>query len=41
MERGFGGRIVDAFANAKEKNEAAFITFVTAGYPTPQGMYWK
>jgi len=34
MERGQGGRIVDAFASAKDRGEAAFITFVTAGYPT-------
>ena len=34
MERGQGGRIVDAFASAKDRGEAAFITFMTAGYPT-------
>lgn len=34
MERGVGGRIEEAFASAKEKGEAAFVTFVTAGYPT-------
>jgi|UPI0005819DAB tryptophan synthase len=34
MERGVGGRIEDAFAAAKEQGEAAFVTFVTAGYPT-------
>uniref|UniRef100_A0A7S4JM55 Tryptophan synthase n=1 Tax=Odontella aurita TaxID=265563 RepID=A0A7S4JM55_9STRA len=34
MERGQGGRIVDSFAAAKEKGEAAFVTFVTAGYPS-------
>jgi hypothetical protein len=37
MERGVGGRIEDAFAAAKEKGEAAFVTFVTAGYPTSDG----
>ena len=34
MERGQVGRIVDAFASARDRGEAAFITFVTAGYPT-------
>lgn len=34
MGRGMGGRIEEAFAAAKEKGEAAFVTFVTAGYPT-------
>ena len=37
MERGVGGRIEAAFAAAKEKGEAAFVTFVTAGYPTADG----
>lgn len=37
MERGVGGRIEDAFAAAKERGEAAFITFVTAGYPSAAG----
>lgn len=37
MERGVGGRIEKAFAAAKEKGEAAFVTFVTAGYPTADG----
>ena len=32
-----GGRIEDAFASAKASGEAAFITFVTAGYPTAKG----
>lgn len=36
MQRGMRGRIEDAFAAAKEKGEAAFVTFVTAGYPTAQ-----
>jgi hypothetical protein len=39
MERGVGGRIEEAFAQAKERGEAAFVTFVTAGYPTAQGTY--
>ena len=25
---------MDAFASAKDRGEAAFITFMTAGYPT-------
>lgn len=37
MERGVGGRIENAFADAKERGEAAFITFVTAGYPSAKG----
>lgn len=37
MERGVGGRIENAFAESKEKGEAAFVTFVTAGYPTADG----
>lgn len=36
MERGVGGRIEAAFAEAKSKGEAAFVTFITAGYPTVQ-----
>lgn len=40
MERGVGGRIEDAFAQAKERGEAAFVTFVTAGYPTAKGTFW-
>lgn len=36
LKRGNGGRIEDAFAAAKAKNEAAFVSFVTAGYPTAQ-----
>jgi hypothetical protein len=39
MERGVGGRIEEAFAQAKERGEAAFVTFVTAGYPTAKGTY--
>ena len=37
MQRGHGGRIEDAFAKCKEKGEAAFITFVTAGFPAKEG----
>jgi hypothetical protein len=37
LGRGMGGRIEDAFAASKAKGEAAFITFVTAGYPSAQG----
>lgn len=39
MERGVGGRIEAAFESAKEKGEAAFVTFITAGYPNAQGMF--
>jgi tryptophan synthase alpha subunit len=31
------GRIEEAFKAAREKGEAAFITFVTAGYPAAKG----
>jgi tryptophan synthase len=37
MEKGVGGRIEDAFQASKAKGEAAFVTFITAGYPTAQG----
>ena len=42
LKRGNGGRIEDAFAAAKAKNEAAFVSFATAGYPTAQGthLHW-
>lgn len=40
LGRGMGGRIEEAFAAAKSKGEAAFVTFVTAGYPTKEGMYY-
>jgi len=40
MERGIGGRIETAFACAKDRGEAAFVSFVTAGYPTAQGEYY-
>jgi len=36
MERGVGGRIEDAFASAKERGEAAFVSFITAGYPSAE-----
>lgn len=36
MKRGMGGRIEEAFAAAKDRGEAAFVSFVTAGYPTPE-----
>lgn len=37
MQRGIGGRIENAFEAAKERGEAAFVTFVTAGYPRAEG----
>lgn len=37
LKRGPGGRLEDAFASAKERGEAAFVTFVTAGYPSAEG----
>jgi tryptophan synthase len=39
MERGIGGRIEDAFESAKQRGEAAFVTFVTAGYPSAKGTF--
>mmetsp|Transcript_3289 Transcript_3289/g.5085 ORF Transcript_3289/g.5085 Transcript_3289/m.5085 type:complete len:699 (+) Transcript_3289:258-2354(+) len=36
MQRGHNGRIEEAFAKCKEKGEAAFITFVTAGFPVKE-----
>lgn len=33
-------RLVKAFAAAKERNEAAFVAFVTAGYPEKKGMFF-
>ena len=39
LERGMGGRIEEAFASAKERGEAAFVTFVTAGYPEKKGAF--
>lgn len=41
MQRGMGGRIEDAFAAAKDKGEAAFVSFVTAGYPAAEGKLQK
>ena len=37
MSAGEANRIEKAFASAKERDEAAFVTFVTAGYPTAKG----
>lgn len=37
MKGGIGGRLEDAFASSKERGEAAFVTFVTAGYPRAEG----
>ena len=37
MQRGHDGRIEEAFAQAKERGEAAFVTFVTAGFPVKEG----
>ena len=37
MRRGMGGRLEESFAAAKESGKAAFISFVTAGYPSPEG----
>jgi len=36
MERGMGGRLEEAFETAKEKGEAAFVAFITAGYPAKE-----
>jgi len=36
MARGYNGRIEAAFAAAKDRGEAAFVTFVTAGFPTKE-----
>mmetsp|Transcript_16412 Transcript_16412/g.33722 ORF Transcript_16412/g.33722 Transcript_16412/m.33722 type:complete len:728 (-) Transcript_16412:86-2269(-) len=36
MERGMGGRLEEAFETAKSKGEAAFVAFITAGYPTKE-----
>ncbi len=30
-------RLKQAFASAKDRNEAAFVAFVTAGYPEKKG----
>ena len=37
MARGHNGRIEQAFAEAKDRGEAAFVTFVTAGFPVKEG----
>ena len=39
MERGMGGRLESAFESAKEKREAAFVAFMTAGYPKAEGTF--
>jgi len=36
MERGMGGRLEEAFETAKAKGEAAFVAFITAGYPSKE-----
>lgn len=36
MARGFDGRIEAAFAKCKEAGEAAFVTFLTAGFPVKE-----
>lgn len=36
MGRGIGGRLEEAFETAKAKGEAAFVAFVTAGYPAKE-----
>ena len=42
MQRGHDGRIEAAFAAAKERGEAAFVAFVTAGFPVKEGeIIWK
>ncbi len=39
MPRGIDGRIEEAFAKCKERGEAAFVTFVTAGFPVKEGEF--
>lgn len=39
MRRGMGGRLEEAFAAAKESGKAAFVSFVTAGYPAAEGEF--
>ena len=39
MERGMGGRLESAFESAKEKREATFVAFMTAGYPKAEGTF--
>lgn len=40
MERGVGGRLEEAFEAAKVKGEAAFVAFITAGYPAKEGAFF-
>ena len=37
MARGHDGRVEEAFAKCNERGEAAFITFITAGFPVKEG----
>ena len=39
MRRGMGGRLEEAFATAKENGKAAFVSFITAGYPNAEGKF--
>ena len=39
MDRGIGGRLEEAFETAKAKGEAAFVAFITAGYPSKEGTF--
>ena len=39
VKRGIGGRIEESFAAAKAAGRAAFVTFVTAGYPRSEGAF--
>jgi hypothetical protein len=39
MERGIGGRLEEAFESAKARGEAAFVAFITAGYPMKEGTF--
>ncbi len=41
MERGVGGRLEEAFETAKVKGEAAFVAFITAGYPAKEGVFFN
>jgi hypothetical protein len=40
MRRGMGGRLEESFAAAKEAGKAAFVSFITAGYPSAEGKLW-
>ncbi len=33
----YGGCIEEAFATCKKRNEAAFVTFVSSGFPAKEG----